>query len=54
VILARLNLWPDKHPLPAESQADAAYAYYLRVWRPGKTSPASWQANWLSAWRALA
>ena len=52
LVLARLNLWPDPRPLPTESQADAAYAYYLRVWRPGKTSPASWQANWLSAWSA--
>ena len=54
LVLARLNLWPDPRPLPGRHEPDAGYAYYLRVWRPGKTSPASWFDNWQQAWQAIA
>lgn len=33
--IARLLLWTDPQPLPALNDADAAFEYYLRNWRPG-------------------
>lgn len=33
--LARLLLWTDPHPLPPLGDADAAFATYVSVWRPG-------------------
>ena len=41
-IVARLLLWTDPAPLPAVTDADAAWAYYLRTWRPGKPHPETW------------
>lgn len=41
---ARLLLYTDPHPLPAEDDADGAWSYYLRVWRPGQPHPDSWAA----------
>lgn len=32
---ARLLLWTDPKPLPELGDADAAWALYLRTWRPG-------------------
>lgn len=37
---ARLLLWSDPKPLPSTS--DAAWALYLRTWRPGKPHPETW------------
>lgn len=42
--LARLLLWTDPKPLPTEA-ADA-WNYYIRVWRPGKPHPQTWEAFW--------
>ncbi len=39
---ARLLLWADRNALPAVGNAEAAWAAYLRVWRPGKQNPQSW------------
>lgn len=33
--IARLLLWTDPHALPALHDADGAFGYYLRNWRPG-------------------
>lgn len=33
--IARLLLWTDPHALPALNDADTAFEYYLRTWRPG-------------------
>lgn len=33
--IARLLLWTDPKPLPELGDADAAWALYLRTWRPG-------------------
>lgn len=40
--LARLLLWSDPGRLPAVGDADAAWALYLRTWRPGKPHPQTW------------
>lgn len=40
--LARLLLWSDPGRLPAVGDADAAWALYLRTWRPGKPHPETW------------
>lgn len=32
---ARLLLWTDAKPLPDLGDSDGAFAYYLRLWRPG-------------------
>lgn len=43
--LARLLLWTDPKPLPAIGEVDAAWAYYVRTWRPGKPRREKWDAN---------
>lgn len=48
---ARLLLWTDAASLP--SDADAAWALYLRTWRPGKPHPGKWSANYLRAQEVL-
>lgn len=40
--VARLLLWTDPKALPAIGDADAAWALYLRTWRPGKPQPHTW------------
>jgi hypothetical protein len=39
---ARLLLWTDPKPLPEVGAKDAAWAYYVRNWRPGKPHPKTW------------
>ena len=51
--LARLLLWTDPKPLPEVGKADAAWALYLRTWRPGKPHPATWPALYADAVRAV-
>lgn len=46
---ARLLLWTDAHALPASGEPDAAWAYYIRNWRPGKPHPETWGAFWTQA-----
>lgn len=41
---ARLALWVD--PMPIPDDADAAYLYYLRTWRPGIHRPHDWPKSW--------
>ncbi|WP_314408945.1 hypothetical protein [Pseudomonas kuykendallii] len=40
---ARLLLWSDAAPLPALGDFDAAWALYVRTWRPGKPHPETWE-----------
>lgn len=44
-IFARLLLFTDPRPLPSVADADGAWRYYLRNWRPGKPHPRKWPAN---------
>ncbi|MNL60597.1 hypothetical protein D3C87_1844250 [compost metagenome] len=39
---ARLLLWTDPKALPDVGAKDAAWALYLRTWRPGKPHPQTW------------
>jgi hypothetical protein len=48
---ARLLLFTDPSPLPAPvaSSLDAAWAYYIRNWRPGKPHLWTWGEFWKEA-----
>lgn len=47
----RLLLWSDPAPLPGKGEAEAAWDYYLRTWRPGKPHPETWNALYAESWR---
>ncbi|MDH0092736.1 hypothetical protein N7373_14890 [Achromobacter mucicolens] len=51
--VARLLLWTDPKALPAIGDADAGWALYLRVWRPGKPHPQTWSALYARATATL-
>lgn len=51
--VARLLLWTDPKALPAIGDADAAWALYLRTWRPGKPHPETWPAMYPQALAAV-
>lgn len=51
--VARLLLWTDPKPLPTIGDADAAWTYYLRLWRPGKPGPDRWANAYRLAVEAL-
>ncbi|MFY3311557.1 hypothetical protein [Achromobacter ruhlandii] len=40
--VARLLLWTDPKALPPVGDTQAAWALYLRTWRPGKPHPQTW------------
>lgn len=42
---ARLLLWSDPFPIPAATDQDGGWAYYLKLWRPGKPHPVRWTGN---------
>lgn len=48
---ARLLILTDPAPVP-ETQT-AAWAYYLRTWRPGKPHPENWPMRWADAENAV-
>ena len=50
---ARLALLRDPAPLPNRNQADAGWAYYVRIWAPGVPRPMTWWDNWQQAWAAV-
>jgi hypothetical protein len=52
--VARLLLWSDPAPLPAENEPEKAWELYLRTWRPGKPHPETWPALHARAVKALA
>lgn len=43
---ARLLLFTDPEPLPVVGDAAAAWAYYLRLWRPGLPRKETWSGNY--------
>ena len=47
--VARLLLWADPEPLPAAGDEDAAWATYLRCWRPGKPDRERWTLRYAEA-----
>ena len=51
--IARLLLWSDRAALPAIGDRDAAWAYYVRNWRPGEPRPKDWDANYQLAMHTL-
>lgn len=46
---ARFLLLTDPRPLPARDDADYAWTYYIRNWRPGKPHRATWNENYRRA-----
>lgn len=51
--MARLLLWQDPAPLPAVGNKSAAWAYYLRRWRPGAPHRSSWDGRYDQAVSAM-
>jgi hypothetical protein len=51
---ARLLLWTDPRPLPAVGAVDAAWQYYLSIWRPGMPHPQTWAGCYEKARAAVA
>lgn len=47
--IARLLLYTDPKPLPRVGDADGAWDYYLRNWRPGKPHRDTWDALYTAA-----
>lgn len=52
--VARLTLFLDRTPLPDVSDENAAWAYYVRNWRPGKPHRDRWTPNWNQALKECA
>lgn len=53
-VIARLLLWTDYRPLPAEAAGpDASWSAYVRNWRPGKPHRNTWDAFHAEAWRRV-
>lgn len=50
---ARLLLWTDPRPLPELGDADAAWDYYIRNWRPGKPHRKTWDALYREAMQCV-
>lgn len=48
---ARLLLYTDPKPLPEIGDAEGAWQYYLRTWRPGKPHRKTWDALYERAQR---
>lgn len=51
---ARLNLYTDPAPLPRVGDAEAAWAYYLRIWRPGDPKRSTWNGLYQRALEVIA
>lgn len=50
---ARLLYWTDPAALPGLGQVTAAWALYLRTWRPGKPHAATWPGHYDNVRQAL-
>lgn len=48
-VFARLLLYTDPKPIPAIGQAQEAWNYYVRNWRPGKPHRHTWDALYAKA-----
>jgi len=46
-VCTRLLLFTHRDPIPTEQEA--AWQYYLKLWRPGKPKPESWADHWQTA-----
>jgi hypothetical protein len=44
---ARLLIYTDPYPVPTD--AHDAWNCYMRLWRPGKPHPETWEGNWNTA-----
>jgi hypothetical protein len=44
--MARLLIWTDPPALPALGDRSAAWALYMRCWRPGAPHPQTWDARY--------
>lgn len=52
--LARLLLFTEATPLPAEGDHEAAWIYYAKkTWRPGRPHPEKWLTNYRKAQQAI-
>lgn len=49
-VFARLLLWTDPKALPKADDADGAWHYYSRNWRPGRPHRDKWDDNHEQAW----
>ncbi len=49
VVIARLDLFCNSHPLPVISDQNNAWTYYLSTWRPGQPRPGHWADNYHAA-----
>lgn len=47
--IARLLLWSDPRPLPANDDPQAGWDLYVRTWRPGKPHRQTWDAFYRQA-----
>lgn len=48
-VYARLLLWTDPRPIPAETDIEGLWNYYLNIWRPGKPRRATWDVSYHQA-----
>ncbi len=51
--MARLLLWSDPWPMPANDDPQAGWDLYLRTWRPGKPHRQTWDAFYRQAVAAV-
>lgn len=51
---ARLLLWSDPRPLPANDDPQAGWDLYVRTWRPGRPHRSTWDAFYRQAVLAVA
>lgn len=51
--IARLLLWSDPRPLPANDDPQAGWDLYVRTWRPGKPHRETWDAFYRQAVAAV-
>jgi hypothetical protein len=51
--VARLLLWTDPKPLPALGDADGAWDYYERTWRPGRPKRRTWRSFYGAAMQEM-
>jgi hypothetical protein len=51
---ARLLLYSDPNPLPELGDEQAAWDYYLKLWRPGQPHPETWPLLYAQALAAVA
>jgi hypothetical protein len=48
--MARLLLWTDPKPIPGPNEPEAAWNYYMGLWRPSKPHREPWDGYYEQAW----